>query len=117
MKDSRFYANSLIPNEILDRYPTSVDIALKDIGKQLTERLLCEIQKGEKIVYLKDVTTNDKHSLNMTELKQEIRITDLVRCKDCKWWDKKWGCELLGFVRNNMENFYCADGKRSEVEE
>lgn len=84
MKDNRFYANFLISNEMLDRYPTSMQIALKDIGERLTEKLFCEIQKGEKIVCLKDATTND-YPLNMTELKQELCIIDLVRCKDCKF--------------------------------
>lgn len=39
-------------------------------------------------------------------------VATVVRCKDCKWWDKKWGCETFGFTRTNMENFYCADGER-----
>ena len=86
MKDKQFYTNYLIPNETVDHYPAAMQMAIKHLGKQLTEKLFCEIQKGEKIVCLKDVTTNNDHlNMNMTELKQEIRITDLVRCKDCKF--------------------------------
>lgn len=83
MKDNRYHAEYLIPNEIVDRYPTEMQRVIKHLGEQLTEKLFCEIQKGEMIVCLKDVTTNDNYPLNMTEVRQEIRITDLVRCKDC----------------------------------
>lgn len=33
----------------------------------------------------------------------------MVRCKDCKFWDK---CRCEKFQRFTDEDFYCADGKR-----
>lgn len=57
----------------------------------------------------------------------------LVRCKDCKWWDKKddapYGyCMAMkhGFLSSHWEigiyrkykgDFYCADGERMEEDE
>ena len=57
----------------------------------------------------------------------------VVRCKDCKWWDKKddapYGyCMAMkhGFVSSHWEigiyrtykgDFYCADGERREEDE
>lgn len=84
MKDKRYHANYVVPNELLDHDPTATQEIIKHLGEQLTEKLFREIQKGEKIVSFKDLTTNNV-SLNITELRQEISIMDLVRCKDCKY--------------------------------
>ena len=59
-----------------------------------------------------------------------VDAVPVVRCKDCKWWDKKhdspYGyCKAMkhGFVSSNWEiriyrtykgDFYCADGERPE---
>ena len=53
---------------------------------------------------------------------------ELVRCKDCKWWDKKehspygycHACKHgyhsehweIGIYRTYREDFFCADGER-----
>lgn len=41
-------------------------------------------------------------------------LNTIIHCKDCKWWDKKRGCELLDFVQSNMENFYCANAEKMD---
>lgn len=66
--------------------------------------------------------------LRMCELPSEQQ--EIIRCKDCKWWDKKddapFGyCMAMkhGFVSSHWEigiyriykgDFYCADGERRE---
>lgn len=62
-----------------------------------------------------------------------VDAVQLVRCKDCKWWDKKddapYGyCMAMkhGFASSHWEigiyrtykgDFYCADGERREEDE
>lgn len=43
-------------------------------------------------------------------------LTEVVRCKDCKWWNqKKRICELMGIIPPSRE-WYCSYGEREEQE-
>lgn len=51
----------------------------------------------------------------------ESEWAEIIRCRDCKNWDKTWTphfdpgyhyCSMIDGVREG--NFYCADGKRRE---
>lgn len=45
-------------------------------------------------------------------------VVEVVRCKDCKYWDTDWRpndstthfCEIMG--ESQTADFYCADGER-----
>lgn len=37
---------------------------------------------------------------------------ELVRCKDCKWFDGENCCEKIGIIVIDAELFYCANGER-----
>lgn len=54
----------------------------------------------------------------LDEYKAEIdkrRQPEIVRCKDCKWYDERISmCDNCGLPRE--QTFFCADGKRKEVE-
>lgn len=56
------------------------------------------------------------------QLKQEV-VAELVRCKECKWYqegydiDGKWFTRCNGSVRtygHTKPNWFCADGERRE---
>lgn len=51
------------------------------------------------------------------ETKAEV-IGELVRCKDCKWFnDYEVACDLLtGLVSSNSDD-YCSKGERKETED
>ena len=61
----------------------------------------------------------------MAELKEVIayengykkRDAEIVRCKDCKWYEPKWGCSLLDLLKTDMDKWFCADGERKETHE
>lgn len=42
------------------------------------------------------------------------KVQDLVRCKDCKFYEKGHGCDLLDVFMLNMDDWFCADGERRE---
>ena len=90
-------------------------------------------QKGEPMIEFigaiseEDLAKADKATINM------IKSQALVRCKDCRWWDKKpdsnegycyaarhghysrhWE---IGIYRIYEEDFYCADAERRTDEE
>lgn len=40
-------------------------------------------------------------------------VQDLIRCKDCKWYDARISmCDNCGLPRE--QTFFCADGKRRD---
>lgn len=43
-----------------------------------------------------------------------IDAVEVVRCKDCKFYEKGHGCDLLDVFMINMDNWFCADGERRE---
>lgn len=46
----------------------------------------------------------------------KARDDEIVRCKDCRWYDKVDWCNKLRIsgVKAVEEYWYCADGKRRE---
>lgn len=41
---------------------------------------------------------------------------ELVRCKDCIWYDQRDGiCEHHAVINNPSQDWFCADGERRET--
>ena len=108
-----------------------LEVMLEKMSLDLCERVLLELSNGEKVCSLSSVT-NDGISTEI-EYRQTITITDLVRCKDCKYWDRLEPGHPYGYCyaakhgymssnwdisiyRRQKEDFYCADGERKETE-
>ena len=44
-------------------------------------------------------------------LKKDGTLVDVVRCKDCKFYEKGHGCDLLDVFMLNMDDWFCAAGE------
>ena len=44
----------------------------------------------------------------------DLPFIELVRCKDCKYYDYFNGCMSWHDVNSNNDNWYCADGEPKE---
>ena len=42
---------------------------------------------------------------------------EIVRCKDCKYYDHCNGCMSWHDVNSNNDNWYCADGERRDTDD
>lgn len=63
----------------------------------------CEVGMKEYIV-----PVGDKGNMNMIE--NELHLQQLIRCKDCRWYDEKISfCDNCYLPRE--QTFFCADGK------
>lgn len=77
---------------------------------------MAELKPFEVIMRLYPITgQNGKGEICM----KAERVSELIRCKDCKNWDKTWTphfdpsyhyCSMIDGVREG--NFYCADAER-----
>lgn len=57
------------------------------------------------------VPVGDKGNMSMIE--NELHLQQLIRCKDCQWYDEKISfCDNCYLPRE--QTFFCADGKRRE---
>ena len=54
------------------------------------------------------VPVGDKENMNMIE--NGLHLQQLIRCKDCRWYDEKISfCDNCYLPRE--QTFFCADGK------
>lgn len=93
------------------------------LSYQLANRIFQECQSGEKIITVGNIYVEDIFKLNQVEVREKVRIEDLVRCKDCKYYHEAdkghpgtdWCKRLICGTVN--PNFFCADGERKDGEE
>ena len=57
-----------------------------NLGRQLAERIFQECQSGEKIVTVGNPYKNEIPELYQVEIREKVRIEDLVRCKECRYF-------------------------------
>ena len=91
----------------------------------LTEAIWTALDSGEKIVSLGKIYQGEIPALWAVELRQDLRIEDLVRCKDCKHRivEELHGGELIRCDKDTWnaldrsrkaydDEWFCADGER-----
>ena len=97
-----------------------------EVGKQLNNCLDCP--------YVEPIGFN-QFRCKSQEMKEDALALlkeqpEIVRCKDCKWWDKKDGANYgychackhgyysdhweIGIYRTYKGDFFCSDGERKE---
>lgn len=85
------------------------------LGRQLAERIFQECQSSEKIVTVGNTYKKEIPELYQVEIREKVRIEDLVRCKDCRLHEQEQPgmvyCPAVvgGWVE---ENWFCKGGER-----
>lgn len=117
------------PIEIINQYPSAFARLYEMINRDLSEAIITEAEKGEVIVRFGEVKEEAQAEFNgMTTFRREIDIKQLVRCKDCKYYegdsftgfdvimgtDKFYHCALTGHYIE--EEDFCSYAKRKEEE-
>lgn len=138
MKNEVLCAARFIPCELLDARPSALDYAIQDITHNLTDSVMCELEKGELICSLQNVEQHQS-ALNSVKIIRKVKIERLVRCKDCKYKPKwregasekfrdgfdlifpEWKenpcpcqCEDLSYSYMPDDNWFCPNGERKE---
>ena len=118
MRKNSLNVDALVGNEMLDKRPMLQEMIAEQLGERLTERLFGEIEKGEKIVCLKDTTIESDYQKNMTKFQRMVDIADLVRCKNCKYFivSPDFSCCKLTEAIVGEDDF-CSKGARCSQKE
>lgn len=113
----KFSTGRMMPMELLKRAnesQTMIDFACRDMVRQLAEKVLDEIQKGELICSLSEVKQTEWPMQNTIELRQTVTIERLVRCADCRYSEYRGNDALvctMHFRMGVLFNDFCSDAK------
>lgn len=90
------------------------------LGHRLAERIFQECQNGEKIVTIGKPYTHELKPLYQIEVRADVSVQELVRCKDCKYGrpykhTKEYvACEVDVEPVDRDKDFFCAAGEKRE---
>ena len=114
MENSKgYFVARIVANEAM-QHNGYMDFICHDMEEQISNKILDIISDGNEYA-IKLLPEQRIKNLNMTlsvEIRQGISVKELVRCKDCKWFDGQ-GCESLSLYRVDID-FFCADGERRD---
>ncbi len=118
MNDDVLCAAKFLPCELLDARPSALDYVIQDITHELTDSIMCELEKGELICSLQNVEQSQIPALNSVKIRRKVTLKRLVRCKDCKYniGEKVWlDGDVTIICDNGMgyppSDWFCGDGK------
>ena len=120
-KPEIFTTACVVDKGTLVRYKDELSRHIADqLGHRIAERIFQECQKGERIVSVGEPYSQVVLELNQVETRMDVRVQELVRCKDCKhgkpyMHTKAYvACEVDCEPIDRDVDFFCADGKRRE---
>ena len=73
-------------------------------------------------VFMKNLKTNEHGDTDVNQVeiainKSRADVVEVVRCKNCKWWDSDCGwCDLWGNTHEYKDG-YCSYGERKTNDE
>ena len=123
MNSEVFGASNVVPSEGLVTMPTVLDRVIENVTHRLVDRVMCELEKGESICSLQSVEQNQFSDICSVEIRRTVKITRLVRCCECEFWDRDWTpTEMRDYVmewhycpmidKNSRSDWFCADAER-----
>ena len=120
-KPEIFTTAHVMDKEFFTRYGEDLSRHIAEqFGRRLAEKIYQECQKGERIVSVGKPYSQDILETNQIETRMNVRVQELVRCKDCKS-GRPWTymntkeyvtCEVDCEPIDRDSNFFCADGER-----
>ena len=123
MENDVYGAARTFPVEYLDRAPVALHHAIQEVTRNLVDKVICELEKGESICSLSTVEQIQAVDLYSVEIRRTVNIKRLVRYKECKW-QKKGTCSNPRFGNGYGyyppppvgEDFFCGDGEKEAQE-
>jgi len=117
-KPEIFTTSYTMDKETLVRYGEELSRHIVDqLGQRIAEKIYQECQKGERIVSVGEPYSQDILEMNAVNTSMEVRIQELVRCKDCRFHEQEQPgmvycpATVGGWVE---ENWFCKGGERRE---
>ena len=106
-----------VPIEMVNMYPSVLDRAIQDVTRNIIDRVVCELEKGESVCSLSAPKQIQKDDLHSFEIRRTVKIERLVRCKDCTHFTQNGWCnrEFDWFPVDDMD--FCSSAEKMEVQD
>ena len=115
-EDKKFTYMHEINDELAECYPEWKERVLNDLKFGLIDKLITEISKSEKIVRISDPVITKHIERGTTEMRLNMKITELIRCENCIYSGdallcdgiKSYFCNLHWYAINQDDFCSCA---------
>lgn len=85
-KSEKYTSVQLVPKESVLAYGEDfVKHIVDDLKRTISEKVLDRAELSDVILSLKPMRVTEQFSWNQLEYRLNVTVTDLVRCKDCKY--------------------------------
>ena len=104
----KYTCNCIINNDLKNN-SDFIDYVKSELKKELMVEVSEQWERGDKIVSLKEPIYNSLSLFNQTEIRQYVIISDLVRCKNCRYYDPRnlWCFKFLEYMTGDD---FCSKG-------
>ena len=116
IRSEKYEAILTIPGEVIDRNPFEAASIEKELGRRISDALISKLNGHEKIVRLGEVEEQPQTDFYFTAYKQMVVVEDLVRCKNCLFWEAE--TETFGVCPGSLgthSDDYCSKGRRTDA--
>lgn len=119
--EEKYFAARRFPRTYVEYDPNGsiLKLMLEKMSRDLADKALVELEKGERIFNLSSVTENNNMPEEI-EYRQYLTITELVRCKDCchcyseGFVHERNVCEKHPELGNVPDDWFCGDGEKEK---
>lgn len=133
MESKRYCCTDSAPQELIEKHPEIVGEIKADVIRKLFTKLGEEFDSGEYAISISEFSEN--YPIRMIKaFRKTVDVKPIIRCKDCKWWDRKSEDSPMGYChackhgyysrhweinihRTYEADFFCADAEPKEEEE
>lgn len=86
-----------------------------DLIRELSKKVLERAEFSDVIVSLKPMRTAEITAWNQVEYRRNMIVTDVVRCKDCKYYWKNYTDDSIPVcLASPKDDAFCSEGERKD---
>lgn len=117
-KSEKYTAAQVAPKESIIAYGKDfVKYITDDIIRELSKKVLERAKFSDVIVSLKPMRVTELKAWNQVEYRRNMIVTDIVRCKDCKYYWKNYTDDLIPVcLATPSDDAFCSEGEWKDDE-
>lgn len=115
-KSERYSAAQVAPKESITAYGKDfIKYITDDIIRELSKKVLERAKFSDVIVSLKPMRVTEITAWNQVEYRRNMIVTDVVRCKDCKYYWKNYTDDSVPVcLASPKDDAFCSEGERRD---
>ena len=118
-KSEKYTAAQLVSREeIIACGEDLIKYITDDIIRELSKKVLERAKFSDVIISLKPMKVTELTSWNQVEYRRNMIVTDVIRCKDCKYYWKNHtdASSVSVCLASPSDDAFCSEGERKDDE-